>query len=1309
MANNPFGGGGSSGGSGGGNPFGSASSSGGGSSSGQKRRQPNPRRDLIRALARINQIKNPEKRAAAQEVMGKALEGFDGNQITEIGRKAGLTPGDVNAIAGHAAATHVRRTGGEVVPGSPQLAAGLDILDRVTRRPVVRGLVEGQGGRDPVGFVRGTYEGLVEGENNPGGQAVIALATGKSPEETAKIRANLPGPVRTGLDFGGDVVFDWSNWVTLGGGALADNAARTVAKAAVGQAAEDAALSAPARAVYEQLLVRGYKGLTPSQRKVVSKAYPDGKIPMHIRHKVSRASGGMRVAGVPVPGTRALNRRLDRLGVKPGGHMAGIEHDVRVRAGVRQATREGTLPVGAPQDVENILAQGRGAEFMGSLAPKRAQAGPEEILGRTLGGVTRKGNARAAIRAGRKILDQDPGILNRVRNALDVGGGDAAVQALPRGERELAQFLRGMSDEDFAAWQQYGRLHSDDAALEMQREVAGGPFNPKIARAQQVIERIEKKRYKQSGRYANALGRTKVLADEAAVRGEARVAERATEREAALNAREVADQVREVNRKIISDARSAKSAHSAAQDQVRRLERGLDQIDREVRTVTRRAEKALTREERRGYELQLRTLDDERQATTEALARAVGDLEDAKAATLKMERLRHRMRDVTRTRVPGRPGAARPVRQTGPEVAAAKVLSREQTKLRVVENLKKSAEGRLGRLETRKQAAEDAVDIVPQDQYLEHLRIPDSEVSRRARRRVGFLERRTNREPIEGAEGYYQDPRVSMGHHQKITEPEVQRIRGWESLDEASAGAPSPYTIRRGADPDVNGIDEFKAANPGWEADYVETTAPKIYGKGSEPVLIHKQIEPVFNKVTKAMESGRIRRNVEYLNALWARMATGTLGFISRNVLQGNLFMGMVLGEARNPAVWARSLGTMKRMQRGIRQLGDPYAFIKPAERQLVESAIRDNAVESGFLDIIRNQEDMAIAGAGGRTARALKGSRWSPASPKFVGWAPISNANQWAENWSRLSVYINKRAQGMASPEAAAITRRVMLDYRDLAPLNDKLRMVNPFMTWTYKSAPLIMGTLVRDPRKIKIPLAFLNAVNAEGQASEGTGVVPNWQIEAGGVTLPKGIRERLPLGLDTQPQSFLPATPIHTTMEAFQPIADLLPALKGDPGAWQKLMSDAVNVLGAGGVPGGALKSAVEGATGTELFTGRQHVGGERVQTPFPLSSLAGFTPVSKTMPWEVENFLQNLIPVLGRMQTVKPQNDYEREIQGRRILSQLFGITAYPQGKKAVDSELRRRLEVVNAWIRSQRDQGVKIPSTTPTGSGSGNPFG
>lgn len=1039
------------------NPF----AGGSGTKKSGKKRQPNPKRDTIRALTRALRATGDPMRPA---MIARSLQGLTPKQVRRTGEKIGLPADQIDNLVKRARAAHApEEREGYVSPG---LVTALDILDKPvqgTKGAAVGASETLRGQAAPWESATSAWRGVTGKERFGGSQTGIAVLGGKDREEAKKIAESLPGPVRFAGDVVVDTLLDPTNYVTLGAGGLADDAARAAAKITVGQAAKDAVLSPAARDVYENILAKGIKGLTTKQRRVLELSFSKGKIPAELRRKINRAQGGVRFAGKQVPGTRGMFRNV---GPKSKGLGSSVERFLRPDAEVKQLGRTVEGGRSAVGDVRNVRAQVEGAEQVAGMSARRAERGFAEALGRGL--TNAEYGSRAAIKAGEKALRDDPEILDRVLRTLDVGGGQAARAALPKGEREAAEFLSTLRHEDQVALESVGRIRSD--------------------------------------------------------------------------------------------------ADLAAQH--RQLEMFGDDID----------------------------------------------LLDPR---FEEQYIYHLPENATR-----RPGGVSP--------------------------------------------------------------------------RPGFLKRRHNTGPVT----HELDPREAMGVHQAGTRREVAMIEAHKELEQIAPDGKA-FAVR-GDDvapgrPHSAKIEQFKIDNPNWEDEYVEMSAPTLEGSGRirEPVLIRKEIAPFYEKFAKAQTDKTFVDSLKYLSALWAGYAVATPGFIMRNVLQGNMMLAW-MADGLNPRVWARQLGTMRRMQRGIARLGDPYAFVKAEERAFVEEAIRNNVVGSNFMASLRDQArasaEAAAKGRAGEVMHTLKTSGKSPFSTEFGPVRAVKNANQWAENWSRLSLYATKIRQGYSPPEAAAIARQYMLDYKNLSPANDALRTVSPFMTWTYKVTPLVFREAVTDPRKIRIPQTILNALDEQG-AEDQRGPFPEWMAESDAVRIP---------GTD---QAFIPQLPQQTANQTASPLLTELQVLLGQrPGGTghRKAFLEALNALGLGGPVGGALKSLIEVGTGTQTFTGREMPAGSRVPNPIPF--------VGGTIPWELQNVISNQVPAATRLATFAPKSDYDKAAQNRRLLSILAGVSLFPNDEAAQRSEWYRRLDEINAWIKSRRDAGKKVPSSSTGGSGKGgNPFG
>lgn len=1173
----------------------------GGGSSGGKKKPPNPRKQFIQAASKIARMQGPARQEGL-EFLGNTLRGIPRDKLYRLGEKADLPPGDVDKILRAQEAGDARN----FVPSF------LDLIDRPSQ--AVKGAIVESGGLNPTDIVqgdafRGAWRGLSGEEKYTGSETAGTVVT-RDEKKGEEFAQGLPGPVRVATDIAVDTAVDPLNYLTFGGGPLAENAAKAIAKQIAGDAAQRG-LTRGAQEIFEGLATKGAKSLT-DQEVATLRAAVGEKVAKRLLRRANKAQGGMYFLGKKVPGTQIPQQAARNRGVLPEGWGSATEQLVRTEASSRQATRAGLLPKGTPGTVQSVNEGRRASNTAADLAAKEAERRAAVAVGRIERSIPDSVDVaslsdraqRQIIRAGEKALKKSgkaldkgevgPLDLDAVREALDVNGGPAAIAALPDAERALATELRAILDENYTARVASGRIMDDETARQVLGEQAARPELVKAAKREPRIRALEARRVKAEQRVADAQARVDELTAEA----------------------EFVD--------------------------VPALRRPGDQTDYFPKS------------------------------------------------------------DITLTK---RIGEAR------------RILEREKTLLRQIGKTKDQAERSMVRslVRSEEKRAAAAGRVIPQDRYFPHFVTDEAQRAGygKARRdmpagnlsssKPGFVKGRKFKGAASEADTplgdpqYVMNPVVSVGRSVKMTAADAGRIQMFDELQRMPGVRGQPI-VRMGDD-----VEAFKAGNATWADEYVELKQPvsRTMPDGrvrtvEEPVLIQRDIADDFRKVIEAEPD--MLEKVRWLNSMWARWATATTGFISRNVLQGNIFMGVVLAEARDPKVWTDTLGLFKRINRGIARYGDPYRFIDDADRAVVEQAMQHGVISSGFYD------DLAAATARvGERRGAVLGGKWSPLSPNFRPIERISAANQWAENWSRLSVFRNKLKQGFTPEQAALVTDHYMLNYRNLSKVNDAGRIVSPFLTWVYKSTPMILGEVARSPRKAIIPMNVMEAVSAEGRGDLGDPIFPGWMDRGGAVVLPD---EAGPLA----GQVWMPDTPLHSVERATrapllagQIAANQIPGLENvvpDPGpnAWGDLAEATWDVAGVGGVPGGVTKSVIEGMTGEQLFTGREYPEGEQV--PLPL-----YTQVTgDKVPFQTRLLLENLFPFMGRAAAFAPTSEYEKQAQARRLGSMLSGFSFYPANKGLEDSAFRERLQLLDAFVKKVRsDQTGDVPRRTRTSSG------
>lgn len=1314
---------------------------------------------------------------------GRALAGLPEQKIYRIGERAKLPVGEVDTLV----------AGTKYKTAVPIESFAADIVQRpvqAVKGAIVEGQVPSDGGYlfsrgyNPVAGLSGAWKGLSGKERYTGAQAFGSAALGKTKQETRQWAKNLPAGARVPLDIITDIGLDPLTYITLGGGAIAENAARTVAGRAAG-AVDTAVISELGNTIYDDIARYGLKRGLARHLNETELSDLLGQLPRSVQRQANKLRPGVYVAGQRIPGSAGVRvstglSKLQSIGPKTAGEDVGregftasVESGVRTRAATRQAVRVGELPRTSIQNVENAIIGISAGRESANLAQRAVQKDVAYALGEALprtfkSNLGKDAMERAFISQGEKWIRDNPESLRRVYQALDVGGGPEAISQLNDVEQVLANRLKEWRDIAYDAKIRSGRLTPEEEARAAVKQAAankkgiGGKIDRKSAQVAKQAERVAKADAKAAA--AEEKLNQAIEADFA--RAQAAVDAQGVSRADALelrsirgtqleNARNAARAVGATNREVIIAEREVRAARAAIEDAarpVRRLEKLIRKAQQSVRDAAgeasrqRAADRLATLEEqlvaaREQNNLMQSSLNDQ---LDQALTRREAARNAYSAAKRDVEAfaIRERPSDVS---LPRRPGRARPtisaqqaqrIRQVVKAAERARVAAKEESSL----------VKQLNRLQERQTRYVSEADVVKQSEYLR--RLPSEEVIEELPRRAGgeapaglssrgpgFV--RARKVPGPAAEatmtipGKGEVPLFDLNPIRSVAKDIADVVRDESRINLADRLRNQVVTLPEGEfpaliddpaqikalldDPNSTVLRNYRkmklpAMQPTRDEQQLlefldnaddatldrmnldDVIDPRVRDK---EVYVHNSAANDIEQATKLLvPNSKAARAVLYMNALWARSGVATFGFVSRNVLQGNLFLATMAGALKpgDWAEWARMLSLFKRAHRGMERFGDFARYLLPEEADLIKSAIDNGVITNSFQSYIDdtiaqiNATAGASGGLRGAIGKTLRTSKYSPVSPEFVAFEKIGAANQWMENWSRLSVYKAKLRQGFSEPDAAAITNKFMLNYKDLAPANRALRYVSPFITWTYKIVPLVTGTLFRDPKKILIPQHIIRALNEEGMTSEGINIIPEWQRRINTMILPKAIREKLPFGFSKTPQVLSLDTPASTAMRATLPLESLL---RGGTGSGQQAWRDLVNLAQLGGLAGTG-KAAFESAAGVNLFTGRKYQPGERVPTPAGLVPLYG-----DTMPWSEYNVLQSLSPLIQRLAVIAPQDQKGQSAQARQLTSMLAGISLYPYTKQTRDSELYRRSMALDALIASLRQQGIKIP--------------
>lgn len=1153
---------------------------------------PKPKHELVRNVARLLRVADkqtrkvsPRERERVMRVVAESLQGIPRRKVIEAGIKAGLSPDDMLAL-----------DRGVSLDTPAKIGTVLEILDRPGQ--AVKGFIQGSEGstlpwnaiprivdKGPGGFLGDVREGLgqswkgLSGQKKFEGAVTLGTAATGSRKTGEKFAESLPGPARIVTDFTADFVFDPTTYVAVGGGKRAVTGARTVAKTLTAETVDDLTrrgLSPAAQRVFTEILTKGRQALPEEVYK---------NLPGELRRAVTYARPGVYVARrrvIPLPQSlRTVGPRIAETGEI--GAAAATERFLRPQAAARQAERTGTLPVGAADTVKQIVEGTIATSHKARLARRQVERGAAEIVGRTVRDIpldeplTVRGIKRV-IKAGERELRSGRVDLDKVREALDVEGGPAAVSMLDPVERNLAKYLRGVTDETFSMNVEAGRLLPERRARVQAVQEVAGKFEKQIAKRARQVQRSET----QLAKHQDALQSAVRALDEFNQASPSRIT--ATERSVTVSGK---------GKLKVTEANALKRGEALRQEVVR------------LRKVVKQAER------------------DQKRAS-DALVRLV-------------ERMQKKQKEAWESIIPS--SRYYPV-----------VRSREARNMELPVTARH--------------------DFIPDK--IGFGVVEPSHVQKRVLRNVPASKRTLGDIPLAEL-----DPIAAVAQHRAATVRDLANVSMIDDLSRhASAGKPLIVT---GAD-----IEKVKGTGR-WYATYTEREIPiTVRTSTGEPViaqqrvLVHRSIIDDLDKVMNAPKDIPLKKAIRYVNAWIARAATATFGFVSRNVLQGNLYMGMVLAEARDPKSWIDAFRTFRRVNRGIMLSGDPFRFLRASERALVQQALDNGVFTTGFWEEL-------VTSISKIENRFLK-SRMNPLSTEFLPMERISALNRWMENWSRFAVFTDKVRKGFTPPDAASLVNHYMLDYSNVSQMNQVLReWVNPFITWVYKSTPMLISELLHSPRKVMIPLHALDAISAEGRRDTGLSILPDWMQESGAVVLPGelGLKGRI----------FIPDMPIHSLVDTLGPLVAAGEVLKGDnPLAWEDLARKSINVASPFGVMS-IPRLAGELAAGEQFFSGKEIPRGEQVPAPVPFDKILG-----KNVSWETRNILETLVPFIARSAGLFPQTDYERRLQSKRLTSMLFGLSL-PETKGVESTAVRQRVRLLEAMLRRLRSTGVKTADETP----------
>lgn len=429
--------------------------------------------------------------------------------------------------------------------------------------------------------------------------------------------------------------------------------------------------------------------------------------------------------------------------------------------------------------------------------------------------------------------------------------------------------------------------------------------------------------------------------------------------------------------------------------------------------------------------------------------------------------------------------------------------------------------------------------------------------------------------------------------------------------------------------------------------------------------------------------------------ALWKGYATVGLGPLSGGYFLRNGLTNLAMIDIAGGA----SLGDFRRAQRLQRALaqgrkeGDVFAALSGADRTLIEKARQLDVLGSSRA----NYETMGLdpfeaAKAGdslGNPSRlARTGRRLNPVSQDNALFASGRAVNNLIEDNARLALFISMYRKTGSYEEAARIVRKYLFDYSDLTATEQKVfKRFRGFYTWSRKNLPIQVEALLTQPGKISRYEHLRDALESQAPGIEDT---PDYLVQNGAVPLPQSISDILAAIPGSGFDKGVPAMwdlsnviPFAAAVQEVRPFAQLagevpglnrIPGIEKNENGYTDTLAQILSQNLAGGAPG-AVSSIAQAALGKKFFSGAT-VSDKKDDTPYLLRPLYGdkISGTGKFL-WE-EN-----APLLGKVNSVLPADEYGKEIAGRRRLSSATGLSVYPVGPAQQKQERKRQKELRN----------------------------
>ena len=282
-------------------------------------------------------------------------------------------------------------------------------------------------------------------------------------------------------------------------------------------------------------------------------------------------------------------------------------------------------------------------------------------------------------------------------------------------------------------------------------------------------------------------------------------------------------------------------------------------------------------------------------------------------------------------------------------------------------------------------------------------------------------------------------------------------------------------------------------APKGWQA-----VPNEVAGVGKDVVFAPDVAAALARTQGRIADPQRVLRAYDKLLSGWKRITLSPfVNYHVRNEID-DLFRATMYGDmdVERMADAVRVLG------RREKNAGKPRGTIKLGARTYQIDEVRDlamkhRAMDSGIVGEMREQMGSLTS----RSKQSLTDNAVTRRGQEVGGFR---------ENMTRLSMFMDRLAKGDTPEAAAALTRKIMVDYGDLSSFEqDFMRRLFPFVAYTRKNLPLQAEMLAKKP-----------GVAAGVQAARNAAATDEHGLGAGDAPLPEFLERGLPLRWGTTPE---------------------------------------------------------------------------------------------------------------------------------------------------------------------------------------------